>query len=63
MRDEIKYNKVLKGFREKCKAALRSPFTFLQLLLVRKKEKDERIDEREPMEIKCYCWGYFFIWC
>lgn len=49
----IKSGEVIKGFREKCKTALRSPFTWVSI--VRKNKKREG---RELMKMKCYCWGY-----
>lgn len=53
----IRSGKVIKGFREKCKTALRSPFTCVSIADVSER-KNKRRKGRELMKMKCYCWGY-----
>lgn len=58
VKNRIKDGKVIKSFRGKCKTALQSPITRVSIAAIsERKQKDEK--EREPMEMKCYCWGYF----
>lgn len=48
----------IKGFREKCKAALRSVFTWLSIAAVSERKQKMVGGGGGLMEMKCYCWGY-----